>query len=797
MLRNWWPILVGVGMLWGPMTVASEPEADLRGLVEADWQRQEERLSRTTSDTEAIRDALTHVERLVAALTAGPNALELRAERARLAELRNRVAEVAQQEPAARTALYREIRWLGREVAWQNPLLANHAVLFLKQRRFKCQMLHEHLGYYYDFGGVSGGGVCVLEEPGRSLRVRELTSGRLPRGAFTTLALSYDARTAYFAFSEVRERPGEQKPLTTGRGFPDARQVPEEYSYFGPQRHSFHVFSLRLADSELRQLTEGREDDFDPCPMPDGRLLFISTRRGGFGRCHQKWEPLPTYTLHRMEASGEKIETISWHETNEWQPSVLHDGRVIYSRWDYVDRSASHFHGLWLSNPDGTNPAILFGNYTEQINACYQPRAIPNSPKIVFIAGAHHAAVGGALVVLDPGRVKLDAVSGEDRLEAVECVTPEVVFPEAPEWPDCYYHSPWPLSEDVFLVAYSDGPLPGMGPGYRDDKPMGLYYLDRFGNRELLYRDEDISSAYPIPLTARPVPPVLAPATDPGLAEAGEGEFVLANVQWGLHPLPAERPIRELRVYQLFPKTTTHMGDQPKIGYAFGETARGLLGTVPVEADGSAYFRAPARKPLYFQAVDAEGRAVHGMRSLTYLQPGERRGCVGCHEPRNSGPPPHNLLAVQRPPSKIQPGPDGSAPLSYPRLVQPVWDHYCVACHDGTDGPGKHAPELTGVDEGTFSRSYVQLQPFVRWYEWGKQTIAPIAGRPGQMGADVSPLSAVLEDDTHRKAIRWSDADRRRIHLWLDSNAPFYGTYEAEARAAQRKGMAVALPAVQ
>ena len=121
-----------------------------------------------------------------------------------------------------------------------------------------------------------------------------------------------------------------------------------------------------------------------------------------------------------------------------------------------------------------------------------------------------------------------------------------------------------------------------------------------------------------------------------------------------------------------------------------------LLGTVPVEEDGSAYFRAPARKPLYFQAVDASGRAVQGMRTIVYLQPGERRSCVGCHEPPGTAPARREALAFRRAPSVIQPGPDGSQPFGYPRLIQPVLDRHCVRCHDGSTGPDKSPLVLTG-----------------------------------------------------------------------------------------------------
>jgi len=126
-----------------------------------------------------------------------------------------------------------------------------------------------------------------------------------------------------------------------------------------------------------------------------------------------------------------------------------------------------------------------------------------------FIAGAHHADVGGSLVVVDPARTKFDAVSGGDDFSSIEVLTPEVCFPEAPGWPKSYFHGPWPLSENYFLVGFSFEPLPGMGSGVKADSRTGLYYFDRFGNLELLYEDKDISCMHPIPLVRRRVPPIV------------------------------------------------------------------------------------------------------------------------------------------------------------------------------------------------------------------------------------------------------------------------------------------------
>ena len=749
--------------------------AALREMVEADWAAQEQRLGRDPASPEALGDALRRAGLLLADLPTLAGAPDFSADVAALERLQGEAAKADSLDPAARLDLYRRIRWLARDAALRNPLLADKPIVFMKRKRFVCQMLHEYIAYFEENAGVYGGGVYVLERPGRSLATRDLVEGRLAMGCYTTLALSYDARKVYFAFAPCRGRP----------------------VAFGSIEQPFYkILDVDPEGRELRQLTDSPYDDFDPCPLPDGDIAFLSTRRGGFTRCNNPWEPIQVYTLQRMDADGENARPLSFHETNEWHPSVLHDGRIVYTRWDYVDRSAANFHGLWATNPDGTNPVALFGNYTSRINACFQPHAIPGSSRILFVAGAHHADVGGSLVLFDPSRAGLDP-DGGDRFDAIEVVTPQVCFPEGDQadggWPKTYFHSPWPLSEKYFLVSFGYGPLPGMSSGGKHDT-TGLYYLDRFGHLELLYRDERMACMYPILLAPRARPPVVAGTLNPELGN--QGEFVLTDVTRSHLALPQDRPVRALRIYQVFPKTTPTV-NQPRIGHANAESARMLLGTVPVEADGSAYFRAPAGKPLYFQAVDADGRAIQSMRSITYLQPGERRGCVGCHEPAAAAPAPRPTLATGRRPSEIRPGPDGTHPFSYPRLVQPVLDRHCVRCHDGKEGPDKSPLILTGEPAGSFTRSYEALKPYLRWFEWGGESITGTVTRPGKSGADESRLTKVLADAAHGPKVGLPAEDRERINVWLDGNVPFYGTYGAEEQRAQREGKPVPPPQVQ
>ncbi|MCR4411992.1 MAG: hypothetical protein NUV77_06150 [Thermoguttaceae bacterium] len=774
--------------------MASEPPdaaAALRALVVADWEAQERRLGRAPHSPEAIRDAARRAGLLLDDLRTVPGVGDLSAASAALGRLAARAEHAEALDEPSRRSLYEEIRTLARDVALSNPLVASRPVLFMLRRRAVGYMLYEYLGWYYRFGNdptsgfknprfptpEPGGGVFVLDRPGRSMEVRELTAGRLPPGHYVTLALSYDARTIYFAYAD----PTGEDPYTLP-GYARAPASP------GTKYHTFHLFAMDADGGRLRQLTDGPDDDFDPCPLPDGGLAFESTRRGSKLRCGGG-SPELVYTLHRMDADGRNLRTLSFHETHEWHPSVLGDGRIVYTRWDYVDRNAAKYHGLWTCNPDGTNPSVLFGNHTTRPWACYQAKAVPGSNRIVFVAGGHHANVGGTLVMLDPSRAALDPRTGEDRPEALERLTPEVLFAEAQGWPKTYFYSPWPLSEKYFLVAMSHEPLSGGYTGRHRDSETGLYYFDRFGNLELLFRRKGISAVYPIPLAPRPVPPV---RTGPVQTELGdEGEFVLADVNRSLLALPAGRRITELRVFQLLPKSRTDHFDTPRIGHPEQSNARMLLGTVPVEVDGSAYFRAPARKPLYFQAVDGSGRAVQGMRTVVYLQPGERRGCVGCHEPVAAAPPRRELLAARRPPSALRPGPDGSHPFCYPRLIQPVLERHCVRCHDGSTGPDKAPPVLTGGPAGRFSQSYEALKPLLRWPSYDEPT------RPGQLGADTSPLAAILTGPKHAKYVAMPEADLRTVYLWLDAHVPFFGTYEEKDLEAQRLGQAVPPPPLQ
>jgi len=570
----------------------------------------------------------------------------------------------------------------------------------------------------------------------------------------------------------------------------------------------YHVFEIRPDGSGIRQLTDGPYDDFSPRELPDGKIVFVSTRRGGFHRCGRG--PCDVYTLALAEADGANPRPISYHETNEWDPSVLADGRLIYTRWDYVDRNAVHYQQLWTTRPDGSAPMAYYGNNTFNPVGVWEARQVPGSPLIMATAAAHHAMTAGSIILVNRAK-------GVEGLEPLRRLTPDAPFPESetyvpptnwhapgspaeyatPEearrWPGHCYRTPYPLSETVFLVAYSFDPLLGE-PAANKTNMFGLYLADAFGNIELLYRDLNISSLWPVPLRARPRPPVIPPVIADTIE--GDGVFYMQNVYASNYEI-SEGSVKRLRIVQVLPKTTWNAND-PTVGLANASPGKQVLGTVPVEADGSAYFRAPAHIPLCFQAIDDRGRAVQTMRSLTYLQPGEKASCVGCHERRLSTPPPARpTLAEKREPSRIEPGPDGSNPFSYPLLVQPVLDTHCVKCHSGETpaGPEGHPLVLTGEPEGRYTKSYNALAPRVPFSSWGgladngePETL------PGRFGARASRLMDMLLEGHHN--VQLSDEEMDRLVTWMDANALFYGTFDPEAQARQLRGERIDGPAL-
>jgi len=696
--------------------------------------------------------------------------------------------ETAVDNADARKSLFAEAVALRKEIALKNPLLNFRDILFVK-RHFnpEPEMQGNHMcDQFFGFHGRPGGGLFILEDAfGTEPKLRNvLENGVVENGrlqgtkldstwAFLAPELSFDGTKILFAAVDTKT---------------------PRHTYKWDEDNCYNIFVANIDGSGLRQLTDGPYNDIDPCWLPNGRIAFISERRGGYGRCHGR--PVPSYTLHSMNADGSDITMLSPHETNEWKPSVDNNGMIVYTRWDYVDRGFDQAHHPWITTPDGRDSRSIHGNFSPIMNSRPQfeatIRAVPDSQKLVAIATGHHAQYFGSVVLVDPN------VFDDDEMGPVRRVTPEQLFPEvenSAHRDPANYGQPFPLSEDYFLCVYD--PYSGQGAGPANN--YGIYLLDSFGNKVLLYRDTAISSQCPIAMRIRPVPPVLPHQTLVAVPlQPGEdfkpiekdslpktGIVGLTSVYQTRHPFPEGTKIKELRVVQLLPKTTPY-AHNPAIGYGDQKGARQILGTVPVDPDGSAYFNLPVDIPVYLQALDEEGLVVQSMRSATYVKPGEELFCVGCHDQRYGAPKPTSVpTAFRRDPSDIKRDVEGTYPFSYPILVQPVLDRHCADCHEKETLAGKTFRLGRGKTNDHFYESYRNLRPFAFFYDDAVWTESKTF--PGKFGARASKLWPLLEKGHYDVSL--SPEEKHRLAVWLDSNSDFYGSYDNIER--QRAGEVV------
>ena len=744
------------------------------------------------SDRDALDVILRRSVALLGDLKEMPSAPDLAGLENQLDELQAAAEQIDSAETEARFELFEKAHELRRAIAFSNPLLNFDKILFAKRHRPSFNHMCDQ---YYGINAQPGGGLYVLSDPfGDDPAVRDVLAGsivengrlagqKLDTGSFVSPDLSPDTRQVAFAYVECRGDKAHRFHTDPTRGHWD-----EGWSY--------HVFKVNLDGTGLVQLTDGTFNEFDPCWLPNGRIAFISERRGGYLRCGRV---CPTYTLFDMAADGSDIRCLSFHETNEWHPSVTHDGRIIYTRWDYVDRHGCTAHLPWITTLDGRDSRAVHGNFApRQLRPDMEldVRAIPGSHKFVSTAAPHHGQAFGSLVLVDPH------VDDDDAMAPVKRITPDVGFPETQGGAQVY-GTAWPLSDDYFLCVYDATMRPGVGfqNGTYTRGNYGIYLVDAFGNKELIYRDPEVACLSPIPLRQQPEWPLLPafaekqskPHYSLGQPAAGhpqpsEGTLAVIDVYDSLKPWPEGTRVKELRVVQILPMTVPSGGPPHEIGLRLPSAkdsvmlARYVLGTVPVEADGSAHFTVPAEKEVFFQALDQRGLAVQSMRSATYLQAGERLVCQGCHERRHHTPiiPPDVPLALRRSPSKLKPDVEGSNPFSYVRLVQPVLDRKCVACH------AERADEAINLAREPMQKkwyaSYVNLATEYGFhdYQHGHRTT------PGQFGARASKLLDIL--DKGHYDVELSDEDFHRITLWLDLCSIFYGVYEQEGGEAQLRG---------
>ncbi len=521
------------------------------------------------------------------------------------------------------------------------------------------------------------------------------------------------------------------------------------FSYRKGGTENYLLYEINADGTGLRQLTDGTYDDFEPSYLPSGDIIFVSTRCKRWVNC---WLT-QVATLHRCDGDGGHVRPISSNNEQDNTPWPMSDGRILYTRWEYVDRSQVDYHHLWAANPDGTGQAAWFGNLhpgTVMIDA----KPIPNSEKVVAIFSPGHGwrEHAGPVTVLD-------AKAGPDALSHARKISN-----------DAGYRDPWAFSEDCFMAAL-DGTL---------------VVMDSRGARQEIFRlpEADLKSGMhlhePRPLLPRPREPIIPARVR---LEEPVGRLVLTDIYEGRNMGGIKRgEIKKLLVLETLPMPIHYTGGMDPISYGGTFTLERIVGTVPVEEDGSAYMELPALRSFFFVALDERDLSVKRMQSFLTLQPGETTSCVGCHEQRTRAPKTSlntpTPMALGRPASKAQPLADLPDVIDFPRDIQPILDEHCVKCHGyektAAGGPRSGRLILTGDRGPMFSHSYYMLTIAHLFADGRNQPKSNYS--PHTLGSSASRIFSFLDGSHGAKA---SPRQLKLMRAWVETGAAYPGTYAA------------------
>ncbi|HPO17064.1 MAG TPA: hypothetical protein PLI09_26755 [Candidatus Hydrogenedentes bacterium] len=673
-----------------PETRDLTPE-DARNALETDWLHQAdgnptpERIKKEIQWTRAL---LERIE------TQYPGNADFAESRVALDALEKQADSIT----ASDNDLYFKVHAIKRQAMFKNPVVDFTKMLFVDMPYPQGSEWPHETRHRLGYMAVPGARLLVLDglEPGGHLL--QLMPQAPLHGSFWRPDVSFDGSKVLFCFKPHNEK-------------------------------SFHIYEINADGTGLTQLTDGIYDDLDPVYLPDGHILFPTTRGHTYVRC---MPPTNAYVLARADADGRNIYLVSQNNEPDYLPSVMDDGRVVYTRWEYTDKPLWRAQKLWTMNPDGTYVSTLWGNQSVWPDVMKDARNIPGSRRIMFTGSAHHNWFNGSVGIITPeegfnfpkGLTKITA-----DVEWPECGNGPVDPIESPNYHTSgnypAYYSPYPLSEHDFLVSAKRG-----------DKFL-LYLMDTEGNRELIY--EGLNNVFhAIPLKPRPCPPVIMDRVawpDKEHRDTPQGGLFYSNNVYQGAPEELRGKVKYLRVLHIEPKTYTYWHKRPYISTGpvvsavQSEGVKRVLGTVPVEEDGSVSFEAPPGKSLHFQLLDENFRALQTMRSFVGLMPGERRGCLGCHESHSrTAMMGVKSLALNQPPRKITPPPWGEDTVSYPRYVQPVLNQYCGKCHQG-DGKGRKVLDMTERPTSpVFTEPYMTL---IGRPTWGTPYSKPETPPPG------------------------------------------------------------------
>ncbi|MCP4377883.1 MAG: hypothetical protein GY794_17110 [bacterium] len=603
--------------------------------------------------------------------------------------------------------------------ALAGPMKGISDIIFVNRSSYNDGHWYANIGYYcdnenkpaYAANGKPGTGrLCMLNLPTGKLTVLLDAKG----GSLRDPQVHYDAKKILFSWRKAKS-------------------------------HFYNLYEIDINSRRTRQITFGNFDDYEPTYLPDGGIVFVSTRCKRWVNCYTT----QVGTLYRCDANGGNIRQISSNNEHDNTPAVLPDGRILFTRWEYTDRSQVGYHHLWTVNPDGTRQMVYYGNQ-RHFPLYIDARPIYGTKKIIGIDSPGHGArdhYGMVSIFTD--------VFGPDDARGIKRISRKG-----------RYIDPWAFGENCILAA----------------QKKTIQIMDAKGRSEVIY-SSNLNCHEPRPLIKRQRERVILPQTNPA---KNTGQLVLTDVYNGRNMGGIKRgDIKKLLILESLPKPVNFSGGPDLTSWLGTFTLERVLGTVPVEQDGSASFILPANRAVFFVALDANDMSVKRMQSFVSVAPGEITSCVGCHENRTKTAPKMRtrvLQAMKRPASKIKRFDGCPDVLDFNRDIQPIFDKHCVKCHNPTKFKGKLslAGDLGVCWSLPYYAMFARLQVADGRNGYGNQP-------PRTIGTSASPLMQKI-DGTHpkHKMVKLSKKELRTIWLWIESAAPYAGSYGALRNATQQ-----------
>jgi len=650
------------------------------------------------------------------------------------------------------SAIEAQLKALRRQALLAHPALGFDKLLFVKRAPVVFNT------YQDSKANQIGGNLCLLSPVSPEGKVTQLVP-ELGEGIVTRFSLSFDAKNIAFGFKkkggnfriheiEINPKTGLMKPGSL-------RQL---------------TFASE-EETQAKKMNGGSGyDDMDPCYLPNGNIMFVSTRSERRVFCN----PSIVTTLFLMDGDGKGIRCLSGGPLSELEPYVLDDGRIIFTRWEYVDKGLGNGQSLWSVRPDGSGVDHVYKNSIIRPAQMLHTRSIPGSRRLITVGSPHCGGRVGGPVILVDNRITRRST------EAMTCITPEIAYPcmHQATWNMGFFLEPYPFSEKFFLISHKPGP---------SGKHYGLYALDSWGNRAEFYADPKISCFQPTPLRPRRKPTNIASIETAGAQQEKTGTLFIQDVYEGMTGIKRGR-VKYVRVMGPLPWPWSENGIF-RLGLAGNVHRKKVYGVAKVHEDGSAFFTAPAGENIFFQALDENFMVLQHMPTFINMMPGEHRSCIGCHELRKKAPSMASLRpqAMDYPARKLapQPGDKGPRMVHYTSDVQPVLDKHCVVCHSGKDAKARLV--LTGEPTDTWNRSYENIfgRGLIssRHCGFGRSGFRPEP--PLTFGSHLSKLAVQIRKAPCKAKI--TQAEFVRIVTWIDANGPYYGTYRGK-RGLKHKG---------